>query len=79
MEAKKKKYVGGGKRIVFDNGGEVINIYLFADKLQADEKGYVRLTIGERREVSDKGDTHSVWVNEYKPKEKSSVGTDLPF
>jgi hypothetical protein len=59
-----KKYVGGGK--VANYG--IINIGIRAKDLPVpNEKGYINLCVGSRREVSKFGETHSVWVNDWVP------------
>lgn len=52
--------------------GEMLSVSLHADKLiefaknHADEKGYLNLTIAERREPKD-GVTHNAWLDDWKP------------
>ena len=59
-----KVYVGSGKIGRFD----IINIGLrFADLPQPNERGYINLSVGNRREVGKHGETHSVWINDWKP------------
>ena len=52
---------------VFDNGGSLINAAFKVSELQehADENGWVNLVIAKRREVSEKGATHSAYKSEY--------------
>jgi len=59
-----KKYVGGGKIGKYD----IINIGLrAADLPKPNDRGYINLCVGSRREVSKHGETHSVWVNTWTP------------
>ena len=50
-----------------------------------DESGWLNLEIVERRQISDKGVTHSVKLDTYKPSQEgnrstqSSEDSDLPF
>lgn len=38
----------------------------------ADEKGYIKLTIGKKKEVGKFGDTHWCALNEWKPESQSN-------
>lgn len=85
--AEKKTYVGNGKKREFDNGGSLINISLKYADLKPNDKGYVNLVVGSKKETDQWGNTHAVWVNDYKPKAETSqqetvpqtVEEDLPF
>ena len=64
-----KKYVGGGKVGNYN----IINIGIRAKDLPApNAKGYINLCVGSRREVSKYGETHSVWINDWTPKDARS-------
>jgi len=75
----KRNFVGNGTRV---EGYPLVNFSVNLSKITSNDtfKGsdgntYVKLTIGEKREAPDQyGKTHSVWVDEYKPEEK----TDAP-
>ena len=64
----------------FDDGGSVLNCAFGVDELKAhaDENGWVIITISQRREPSDKGNTHYAYKDDYEPK-KDNSGDDLPF
>lgn len=84
-EKKPKTYVrGSAKKFEFPNGGSVINLSFNIENLSqfADENGWVRLVCSERSSVDDYGNTHSVYVNEWKPEAKAEAKKeedDLPF
>ena len=79
-----RKYVGKGKKV---GQYDMINIGLKYSDLQPNEKGFVNLTVGAMKNVDDKGNTHTVWINDYKPapKQKSERDSsqmqveDMPF
>lgn len=58
----------------FDNGSYLINAAFNVEELQqhANKDGWVNLVISPRREVSEKGATHSVYLSEWEPKEGDS-------
>ena len=60
----------------FQDGGSVLNCAFHVDELQnhADDNGWVNITIAERREPSEKGNTHYAYKDDFKPK-----AADLPF
>ena len=61
----------------FDNGGSIIKISISKadfNELEVTEKGYVNLVVAKRKEVSQFGDTHYIYLDDFKP--KKSV---LPF
>jgi hypothetical protein len=73
-----KTYVrGSAKKFEFKNGGSVLNISLNVDNLQehADEQGWVRLVISERSEPDMYKNTHSMYVNEWKPDQAKTEET----
>ena len=77
----KKNYVGNGKKKEFTNGGSLINISLKYSQLVPNEKGYVNLTVGGKKETDQYGNTHAVWVNDFKPTNKNAgdvVTNDTP-
>ena len=75
MGNEERKYVGNARKITFDNGGHVLNGSLSLENLKAhvSEKGYVRITIAELRKPDNFGNTHSIYINEYKPKVKDGA------
>lgn len=67
----------------FDDGGEILKASVKVDDLvaflnQHAVNGWVNLDITRRREPSDKGVTHSVALNTYKPKEQASAPATTP-
>lgn len=72
-----KIYVGSGKERKFDGGGSVINVTLDLDKLVAEYMNHgfktnngekkIRITIGQRKEVGQYGDTHTVTLDTWHP------------
>ena len=76
------------KKKNFDNGGSILNIGIKAESLTAfiaehtNERGYLNLTVQERREVGQYGDTHSVSLDPWDPagpKIKPVDASDIPF
>lgn len=59
-----KQYVGNGK--AFGDYG-CIKFGLKVSDLIPNDKGYVNLVIGPKREPDQWGKTHSVWVDDWKP------------
>jgi len=59
------------------NYGQMLNIGVKADDLiafaqqHANARGYVNLTVSERKEPGKYGDTHSVTLDTYEPKSKA--------
>jgi|TARA_R110000824_G_scaffold18615_2_gene73410 hypothetical protein len=76
------------KKKIFDNGGSILNIGIKAETLTAfiaehtNERGYLNLTVQERREVGQYGDTHSVTLDTWEPaapKVRPLEPSDIPF
>ena len=89
-----KKYVNGIviKEKTFENGGTQLKMSVkvsdFINELKAVENnGWANLIINRRKEMSDKGITHYVYVDTWKPDPKKTSGKmvevaaddDLPF
>lgn len=84
---KPRNYVGNGKQA----GEYYINLSLKESALKPhfyEYKGerYVRVTVGQNKEVNEYGQTHSVWINDYNPDKENkeakapvSAGDGLPF
>jgi hypothetical protein len=76
MSEQEKKYVpkSSVKRVVTPKGTEIIKLGLHAStvaefiRTNANAKGYVNLCITARREVSQYGDTHCLWLDTWEPK-----------
>ena len=67
----------------FANGGSVLNFSTHVDEIVAfatkhkNDAGFLNLTIGERREKSEKnGATHYVYFDEYNPKKEAAKQND---
>ena len=84
-----KNYVVSSIKKVTTQYGELFNASFKMDDLQKmSKRGWVNITIAERREPSEKGATHYAYENTYEPPKdskttakKSAVKTDddLPF
>ncbi len=75
-----KIYVGNGKEITFKDGGSIIKISISPDdlaKLSAavSPSGWVNLELHKRKEVSAKGQTHYLCVDNWKPSPDSKQET----
>ena len=80
-----KKYVGSGKKV---GNYDLINFTISEEKtkdawIEYNGKKYLKLTIGNKKEADQFGKTHSIWLDEYVPEQKSEPTkkevTDLPF
>jgi len=87
--AKEKNYVGSGKAIT-TKYGVMYNLGLRIEdlkKLPVSEKGYIRITLAELKNVDKNGNTHTCFENDYvdsgnKPQitnANEDVSQDLPF
>tara|TARA_R110000787_G_scaffold66560_3_gene149386 strand:- start:938 stop:1222 length:285 start_codon:yes stop_codon:yes gene_type:complete len=90
-----KNYLNGAviKEHAFDNGGTVLKVWIkvdeFSEQLKSIEKnGSANIVIQKRKEPSEKGVTHYIVEDTYKPKDsdqhESRYGSeeekdDLPF
>ena len=80
-----KVYVGNAKEINTNNG-TLIKCGLRESDLETlrnhlNENGWVNVVVGQRRSVSQYGDTHSIWVDDWKPEQKpgnTSAGNPVP-
>lgn len=66
VSLKMKEFPNGGQQMNFS-----FNLEKFIEQCRAvvNEKGYVNLCISSRKEVGQYGDTHSLWVNTWQPKQ----------
>lgn len=64
--AKEKTFSNGGS--IIKVGVKVADLIAFAEK-HANERGYLNLTIGSRREVGQYGDTHTVTLDTFTPRQ----------
>jgi hypothetical protein len=77
-----KVYVGKGKVVGKFNQ---LKLGIRVDDLvkNANEKGYVNILVGEMREADKYGNTHTAWIDDWKPdtkKESTGVSDEsLPF
>ena len=82
--SKEKKYVGNGKAIE-GKFGTFFNLSLNINdlnKIEPNEKGYIKITMSKLKEPDKNGNTHTVYENEYKPVANvNEVANDelLPF
>jgi|TARA_X000001036_G_C20222934_1_gene620567 hypothetical protein len=84
-----KNYVASSIKKVTTQYGELFNASFKVEDLQKiSKRGWVNITIAERREPSEKGATHYAYENTYEPKEVTSdkpkqdskgQDDDLPF
>jgi len=81
---------GGWKEFKFDNGWSVINLSINVDdfNLLPSEKWYVRLTVCQKKEVDQYGNSHYIKLNDYQSewkqntevkKQEDDAKNDLPF
>jgi hypothetical protein len=75
------------KKREFPNGGSLLNLGIKSEDLtvfiaeHTNERGYLNLTIKERREVGRYGDTHAVTLDTWvaPPKAVPVTDSDIPF
>jgi hypothetical protein len=75
MAGEVKTYINGvsAKQVTFESGKSIlklnINVAKLIEQLQqhANEKGYVNLGVSERKEKGRFGETHTVWLDTWKP------------
>ena len=73
--AEPKTYVpkSGAKKIEFQTGGSLMKLNFHAEtlidfiKANANERGYINLCVTARRQPSERGDTHCIWLDTWKP------------
>ena len=89
MGKKEKRYVrGNAKEKVFDSGSPLLNLSFNIHKFMsqqdggveayADDKGWVQITVGAKREIDQYGNSHAIWLNEWvkDPNWKPKTGND---
>jgi hypothetical protein len=84
-----KNYVASSIKKITTKYGDLFNASFKVDDLQKiSKKGWVNITIAQRKEVSEKGATHYAYENAYEPKtttpntvtsNASTDEDDLPF
>ena len=75
MAGETKTYINGisAKQVTFESGKSILKLNINVAKLieqlpsLANEKGYVNLGVSERKEKGKFGETHSVWLDTWKP------------
>ncbi len=74
-----KKYIGGSAKAVSTQYGEIMNLSLKIEDMQAivNEKGYVNMTVLKRKEPGQYGDTHYVVENDYNKNRENAGGGDI--
>jgi len=78
---KSKNYIkGSAKQVIFDNGGDLINVDLKLEDLQkiANERGYVRIVVAPLRSTDSYGNTHSIYENDFVPKKQAEGDVPRP-
>lgn len=78
-----KTYVGNGKQ---KEGIDIINVSVCLSDIPKEEiytsekngKKYVRLSVGSRRETDNYGNTHNVWINDWKPEQNAQPASTAP-
>ena len=82
-EKKEKNYVASSIKKFTTRYGDLFNASFKVDDLQKiSKRGWVNITIAERREPSEKGATHYAYENTYEPPKQVKPDEnedDLPF
>jgi hypothetical protein len=86
MAGEVKTYINAisAKQVTFDSGKSILklNIHVgrFVEQLAqyANEKGYVNLGVSERKEKGKFGETHSVWLDTWKPTHRADAAPAAP-
>jgi hypothetical protein len=84
MEKQPKIYVPGSAKAKQFDWGQVLNISFKADKIiefieqHKNDKGYINLKISPRKEVGQYGDTHTMEVDTWSPKQAGSAPSTRP-
>jgi hypothetical protein len=75
MSDEKKIYWprSGAKQIDFANGGNLLKLNFHVEtaiawlKEHANDRGYITVGVTRRRSVGERGDTHCIWLDTWKP------------
>jgi hypothetical protein len=75
MSDEKKIYWprSGAKQIDFANGGNLLKLNFHVEtaiawlKEHANDRGYITVGVTRRRSVGDRGETHCLWLDTWKP------------
>ncbi len=81
MAGEVKTYINGisAKQVTFESGKSILKLNIHVGKLitqltpLANEKGYVNLGVSERKEKGRFGETHTVWLDTWKPTPKADA------
>lgn len=63
----------GAKKIEFSNGGSMLKLNFHVEtalawlKTHANDRGYITINVSERRTPGERGDTHCMWLDKWKP------------
>lgn len=87
MSDEAKIYVprSSAKLLTFGSGKTLLKVSFQAEAMiqflreHANERGYVNLCITERRSKSERGDTHTVWLDQWKPKAQQPQPASDPW
>jgi hypothetical protein len=76
-----KKYVGSGKKV---GNYDLVNFTISEEKTQDawieyNGKRFLKLTIGNKKQVDQYGKTHSIWIDEYVPENKEAQAPSAPL
>jgi hypothetical protein len=75
MAGEVKTYINGisAKQVTFESGKSILKLNIHVGKLieqlqqHVNEKGYVNLGVSDRKEKGKYGETHTVWLDTWKP------------
>lgn len=75
-----KKYIGGSAKAVSTQYGDILNLSLKLEDMQAivNEKGYVNMSVLKRKELGQYGDTHYVVENDYQKNREANGAPSAP-
>ena len=87
MSEEQKIYINGvsAKQITFKSGKTIIKLNINVDRMieqlerHRNEKGYVNLGISERREPGKYGETHTVWLDTWRPNQQGQQAAQPPL
>lgn len=63
-----KKYIGWSAKAVDTKFGQILNLSIKVSDLQPNEKGYAAISVMQKKEPDQYGNTHYMVENDYKPK-----------
>ena len=84
--AENKIYVPkcSAKHVKFSNGNSILKVGIHVDAMieflrqHVNEKGYVNLGISRRKEEGKYGETHTVWLDTWKPTRSQGGNDEVP-